>query len=165
MGSLVNLFWFLCKKVGPNCVAKLDYNGLKFEVIESNQNIAKKKGWIWVSFWSIFVRFFGFQNCFNIYPKFVKYWMPFSFFLGGFWSSWFFFGRCLGVSLGSLWRRLDLKTLKNWRVFKVPFWFLKLLVCFLGLFLSFLGELVQNGSQNGVQDWSRIWIKSVPKML
>ena len=43
MGSLVNLFCFLCKKVGPNCVAKLDYNGLKFEVIESNQNIAKKK--------------------------------------------------------------------------------------------------------------------------
>jgi len=43
MGSLVNLFWFLCKKVGPNCVAKLDYKGLKFEVIESNKNIAKKK--------------------------------------------------------------------------------------------------------------------------
>ena len=43
MGSLVNLFCFLCKKVGPNCVAKRDYNGLKFEVMESNQNFAKTK--------------------------------------------------------------------------------------------------------------------------
>ena len=42
--SLVNLFRILCKKVGPNCVAKLNYKGLKFEVIECNKNIAKKKG-------------------------------------------------------------------------------------------------------------------------
>ena len=55
------------------------------------------------------MRFFGFQNCFKIYPKFVKYWMPFSFFFGGFGALDFFLGGVLvylGVVLGGSWEDL-----------------------------------------------------------
>ena len=58
MGSLVNLLWLLCKKVGPNWVAKLNYKGLEFEVIEGNKNNAKKKRLILASFLEHFCEVF-----------------------------------------------------------------------------------------------------------
>ena len=66
MGSLVNLFCFLCKKVGPNCVAKRGFNGVKFEGMGSIQNFEKQKKWLNLGFF-----FEHFCECFSV-PKLLQ---------------------------------------------------------------------------------------------